>query len=341
MSYVRASETSKRKNDHIQAALHSDVSYHHRAAGFERYNLPYEALPELIRADIDTSIDLFGCRLSMPLIISSMTGGTPEAYDLNKTLAETAQHFRIAMGVGSQRAALEDQSLAYTYQVRDIAPDILLIANLGAVQLNYGCGVESCVRAVEMIGADALYLHLNPLQECIQTNGNTNFAGLADKIGEVCEMVGVPVIAKEVGHGISERTARLLVDAGVDGIDVAGAGGTSWAKVEAIRSGINTSLDEWGIPTVDSLRNVRAVSPHITLISSGGVRTSLDIAKSIALGADAAGIGLPLLKWASEGRDVLIEKLVRLREELVSVMFCAGSRDVGQLRNVGVASSLA
>lgn len=334
MSYPRASETTRRKNDHIQAALHSDVSYHHRTAGFERYDLPYEALPELNRADIDTSIELFGRRLSMPLIISSMTGGTPEAYELNKTLAEAAQHFKIGMGVGSQRAALEDPELAYTYQVRDIAPDILLFANLGAVQLNYGCGVESCVRAVEMIGADALYLHLNPLQECIQTNGNTDFSHLADKIGEVCEMVGVPVIVKEVGHGISERTAKLLIDAGVDGIDVAGAGGTSWAKVEAVRRGMETPLDEWGISAVDSLQNVRDVSPHITLISSGGVRTALDIAKSIALGADAAGIGLPLLKLASEGRDVLFENLARLREELVSVMFCSGCADIGDLKGI-------
>lgn len=341
MSFAKASETSRRKNDHVCAALHADVTYHTRTPGFERYELPYEALPEIDRAEVDTSAALFGHRLSMPFIISSMTGGSPESRDINRLLAEAAQQFDIALGVGSQRAALEDPALACTYQVRDIAPDILLFANLGAVQLNYGLGVESCVAAVEMIQADALILHLNPLQECVQAHGNTDFRRLADKIGEVCEMVGVPVIAKEVGHGISERTARLLIDAGVDGIDVAGAGGTSWAKVERVRAtdeslrDLGAVLGEWGIPTVDSLLAVRSISPHITVIASGGVRTGPDVAKSIALGADAAGMALPLLQSACAGREALFSRIAHLRDELATIMFCAGARTIGDLRGPG------
>jgi len=340
LSFAKASETTRRKTDHIHAALHADVTYHTRTSGFERYELSYEALPEIDRSEVDTSTTLLGHRLSMPFVISSMTGGAPESREINRLLAEAAQRFGIAFGVGSQRAALEDPGLAYTYQVRDVAPDILLFANLGAIQLNHGCGVESCAAAVEMIQADALILHLNPLQECVQAQGNMDFRHLADKIGEVCEMVGVPVIAKEVGHGISERTARLLIDAGVDAIDVAGAGGTSWAKVERVRAtddslrDLGAALGEWGIPTVDSLLAVRSISPHITVIASGGVRTGPDIAKSIALGADAAGMALPLLQSACAGRETLFSRIANLREELATIMFCTGARTIGDLRGL-------
>lgn len=331
----------RRKADHVYAAVHEDVEFHSVTSGFERYRFIHEALPEINLDEVDTSVTLFGRRLLMPLIISSMTGGTDEAKLLNKLLAEAAQRFGIAMGVGSQRVALEKPSLEDTFRVRDAAPDILLFANLGAVQLNTGHGVESCVRAVDMIEADALMLHLNPLQESVQSHGNTNFRELSVRIGEVCDAIEVPVIVKEVGHGISAKTAKLLIKAGVDGIDVAGAGGTSWAKVESKRSSdtalavLGTALGEWGIPTVDSLLAVRGLTPHLTVIASGGVRSGEDIAKSIALGADAAGMALPLLKCAAESREALFEKIAQLKKELAVVMFCTGSKTIEDLKNSG------
>lgn len=338
MLYGGASDAIRRKIDHIHVALHEDVEFHTLTTGLEHYRLPYEALPEINRNEVDTSVTLFGKRLSMPLIISPMTGGTDEAAHYNRLLAEAAQEFGLGFGVGSQRVAIENSSRADTFDVRNVAPDILLFANLGAVQLNNGWGVDECVEAVEMIQADALMLHLNPLQECIQPGGNTNFERLSERIGEVCEVLDVPVIVKEVGHGISERTARLLVDAGVAGIDVAGAGGTSWAKVESLRSydedlsAIGAALGEWGIPTAESLIGVRATAPYVTVIASGGIRTGEDIAKSLALGADAAGMALPLLRYAAESREALHKRLTQLREELVTVMFCASVKDCSSLK---------
>lgn len=338
MSYAKAFESVQRKSEHISIALHKDVEFHHLSTGLERYSFIYEALPEINRGEVDTSVSIFGHKLSMPLIISSMTGGTGEGAEYNRLFAEAAQRFGIAMGVGSQRIALEDPAAADTFRVRDIAPDIFLFANLGAVQLNNGCDVESCVRAVEMIDADALFLHLNPLQECVQPNGNTDFRDLAGRIKEVCEALDVPVLVKEVGHGISARTAELLARAGVEGIDVAGAGGTSWAKVESyrrgesIRSGLGMALGEWGIPTVDSLLAVRQAAPRMTVIASGGIRTGEDIAKSIALGAGAAGVALPFLKAASISREELHTRIAQLHEELATVMFCTGVRNVGELK---------
>jgi isopentenyl-diphosphate delta-isomerase len=338
LSYARVSENARRKSDHIQIALSEDVEFHRVTSGLERYSFTYQALPEISRGEVDTSASLFGRRLSMPLVISSMTGGTREGGEYNKIFAEAAQRFGLAMGVGSQRVALENPQLADTFRVRDYAPDILLFANIGAVQLNNGCGVESCVRAVEMIDADALILHLNPLQECAQPEGNTNFRGLAARIRQVCQNVGVPVIAKEVGHGISERTAQLLSEAGVDAIDVAGAGGTSWAKVESYRgTRLGSSLGEWGIPTADSLLAVRDAAPNATVIASGGIRTGEDIAKSIALGADAAGIALPFLKAATESVEALNGLIAQLRDELAAVMFCTGARTIEELQEATLA----
>jgi isopentenyl-diphosphate delta-isomerase len=225
---------SNRKDDHIRINLEQDVRSN-LSSGLEAYRFIHEALPELNLSEVDTTTSLFGKNLSSPIMISSMTGGTKEAGKINLRLAEAAQDAGIAMGVGSQRAALEDSRAASTFNVRKVAPDILLFANLGAVQLNYGYDVSHCQRAVDMIEADALYLHLNPLQEAVQHGGDTNWKGLAKKIERVCKTVGVPVIAKEVGWGISERTARILVDCGVSAIDVAGAGGTSWSQVEMYR----------------------------------------------------------------------------------------------------------
>ena len=285
------------------------------STGLEDYQFIHQALPEIDLDSVDLSTSLFGKRLEAPLVISSMVGGIEAAKQINQNLARAAQVLGVAMGVGSQRCAIDDPSTASTYRVRGVAPDILLFANLGAIQLNNGYGVDECRRAVEMIEADALILHLNPLQEALQPGGNTNFAGLLRKIEEVCHKLPVPVIVKEVGCGISEDAARKLASAGVAGIEVSGAGGTSWSEVERHRNhgqishDVAASFAAWGIPTAESIKMVRQGAPNLNIIASGGIRTGLDVAKSIALGADAAGIATSLLKAATDSAESVIEVL--------------------------------
>ena len=280
---TKVAPIDQRKADHIKINLEQDV----RSAltsGLEKYRFIHEALPELDLNRIDTSLSLFGKRLTSPTLVSSMTGGTSEAETINLRLAEAAQECKVAMGVGSQRAAIADPEKAKTFQVRRAAPDILLFANLGAVQLNYGYGIDQCRKAVEMIQADALILHLNPLQEAVQDAGDTNFAGLAKKIEEICKKIEVPVIAKEVGWGISERTAKLLADCGVSAIDIAGAGGTSWSQVEMHRAPdeftrqLAATFVGWGISTAESILNVKRAVPGTLIFASGGIKDGLDIA---------------------------------------------------------------
>ncbi|PSB50539.1 alpha-hydroxy-acid oxidizing protein, partial [Chamaesiphon polymorphus] len=214
--------TIQRKAEHIQICLESDVQFKTQGSGFDRYQFSHSCLPELDYSCIDLTTKLLGKQLGAPILISSMTGGTLQAKEINYRLAEVAQEYGLAMGVGSQRVAIEQPQVADTFQVRKIAPDILLLANLGAIQLNYRYGVDECLKAVELLAADALILHLNPLQECIQPNGDTNFKGLLDRIAIVCERLPVPVIIKEVGNGISAEMAHQLIAAGASGIDVAG-----------------------------------------------------------------------------------------------------------------------
>ncbi|GAB4113839.1 MAG: type 2 isopentenyl-diphosphate Delta-isomerase [Roseiflexaceae bacterium] len=337
-----ADTTSSRKLDHVRIVLDQDVAAKGVATGFAAYHLPHEALPELDLAEIDTRTVFLDKSLKAPLLISSMTGGATDVMRINLALAEAAEYLGIAMGVGSQRAAIRDANQIPTYQVRRVAPSIVLLANLGAVQLNYGYGVDECRRAVEMIEADALILHLNALQEAVQPEGNTNFKGLLSKIEQVCRGLDVPVIAKEVGNGISAATAKRLVDAGVWGIDVAGAGGTSWSEVERFRhttaSGARVAgaFAGWGIPTTESIRQVRALLPHIPLIGSGGVRSGVDVAKAIALGADLVGTAKPALApaMAERGAEAVIEGLGAYLDELRVAMFCSGCADLAALRNV-------
>jgi isopentenyl-diphosphate delta-isomerase len=268
-----------------------------------------------------------------------MTGGTADAEVINLRLAEAAQEVNIAMGVGSQRAALEHPEQIPTFAVaRETAPDILLFANLGAVQLNYGYGVDECRRAVDMLQADALILHLNPLQEAVQAGGDTNFAGLAKKIEEICGQLEVPVIAKEVGWGISERTAQLLADCGVAAIDVAGAGGTSWSQVEMHRAPdeftrrLAAGFVDWGIPTADSILNICKGVPLMTIFASGGLKDGLDIAKCIALGATLGGMAGPLLKAAAVSSEAAAA-LIRLAKRQIRVaMFAAGAGNLEELQ---------
>ena len=325
----KVSPLEQRKADHIKINLEQDV----RSAlttGLENYHFIHEALPELDLGRIDPSLSLFGKRLAAPILISSMTGGTAEAETINLRLAKAAQEMKVAMGVGSQRAAMEHPEQAKTFQVRRVAPDILLFANLGAVQLNYGYNIEHCRRAVDMIEADALILHLNPLQEAVQDAGDTNFTGLVKKIEEVCNKIEVPVIAKEVGWGISERTARLLADCGVSAIDVAGAGGTSWSQVEMHRAPdeftreLAATFIGWGIPTADSILNVKKVVPDMTIFASGGLKDGLDIAKCIALGATLGGMAGQFLKAAAVSTEKAVEMMRLTKRQIEVTMFACG-----------------
>ena len=326
-----------RKADHIRINLEEDV----RSAlttGLERFRFIHQALPELDLDEVETSLQLFGRRLQAPVLISSMTGGTQVAAEINRTLAKAAQETGVAMGLGSQRAALEDPQLSYTFQVRREAPDILLLANLGAVQLNYDYTVDHCRRAVDMIAADALVLHLNALQEAVQPEGDTRFAGLLQKIEKVCRSLPIPVIAKEVGWGISEETARRLASAGVAAIDVAGAGGTSWSQVEMHRAQdeyqarLAAAFIDWGVPTADSILNVKRAAPQVAIIASGGLRDGTDIAKSIALGAVLGGMASPFLKAAARSLEDTIQTIRLIQRQIQVSMFAAGVRDLDQLR---------
>jgi len=331
-----------RKADHIRINLEKDVQFPHLTTGLERYRLVHQALPELNLTEVDLSTKLFGKTLQAPLLISSMTGGTPEAGRINRALAQAAQQAGIAMGLGSQRVALEHPEQASTFYVRDVAPDILLFANLGAVQLNYGYTVEHCRKAVEMAEADALILHLNPLQEALQPDGNWNWSGLLRKIEQVARVLEVPVVVKEVGWGISGKVARQLLDAGVAAIDVAGAGGTSWSEVEYHRAPderwrrLARAFADWGIPTAESLREVKAVvGPWLPVIASGGIRTGVDAVKALALGAHLVGMAAPFLKAAVRGPEAVEEEIRFIVEEMRIAMFATGAGTLAELRESG------
>lgn len=338
---------ASRKRDHVRIVATEDVAAKGVGTGFDAVRLPHNALPELDLNDVDPSTWWLGKRLRAPLLVSSMTGGAPDVARINWTLATAAQRMGVAMGVGSQRAAIGDPASAYTYAVRRAAPDIPLLANIGAVQLNYGYGVDECRRAVEMIGADALFLHLNPLQEALQPEGDTNFKGLLHRIERVCARIDVPVIVKEVGSGISAEVARRLCNAGVSGIDVAGAGGTSWSEVERFRqpdangARVAAAFAGWGLPTAQLVPEVRRVAPDVTLIASGGVRTGVDVAKAIALGADIVGFAKPMLDAALEphGVDAAIDLLNAIITELRIALFCTGCATLHALRSLPLHST--
>lgn len=330
---------ASRKADHLRICLEHQVRPPDLRTGLERFYFVHQALPEIDLAEVDLECALLGKTLHAPLLVSSMTGGTLAARAINRRLAQAAAELGLGMGVGSQRTAIEEPEWADTYRVRDVAPDILLLANLGAVQLNRSYTVDHCRRAVEMIEADALILHLNPLQEALQPGGDTHFGGLLAKIEAVCRALTVPVVVKEVGAGLSAEVARRLADAGVSALDVAGAGGTSWSEVERLRAPdvyhdrVAAQFIGWGIPTADSLRTVRACNLGLPLIASGGMVSGVDVAKCIALGADVVSVAYPLLRPALVSAQAVVDELAVIVQALRVAMFCVGAPDLAALRN--------
>ena len=330
---------SSRKSDHIRINLEENV-HSGVTTGLDAYRFTHQALPELDLESVDLSTTVFRRQLRLPLLISSMTGGTSQAAKINSILAAAAQSTGVAMGVGSQRAGLVHPELSETFKIRKNAPDILLFANLGAVQLNYGYTVDHCRRAVDMIEADALTLHLNPLQEALQPEGDAHFSGLLKKIEIVCSALSVPVIVKEVGWGISARSARLLADAGVAAIDVAGAGGTSWSEVEKFRTKnehnkhVAKSFRDWGIPTAESILQVVEATPQLIVFASGGLRNGIEIAKCIAMGATLGGMaGLFLKSAANQNLEETIETIHEIETEIRICMFSVGAANIEQLKH--------
>ena len=328
----------QRKLEHLRINLEEDVAFPQVTTGLERYRFLHNALPEIDLDEIDLTTTFLSKPLRMPLLISSMTGGTAEAQRINMHLAEGAQAARIAMGLGSLRATLEAPHLIDTFRVRHLAPDILLCANLGAANLNTGFSLQDCQRAVEMVEADALILHLNPLQEALQAKGNTDWRGLFSKIEAVCRGLDVPVVAKEVGWGVSAEVARQLASAGVTAIDVAGAGGTSWSQVEMYRAKTErrrrlcAEFAHWGIPTAQAVVEVRAALPEVPLIASGGLRSGMDLAKALGLGADLGGLAGPFLKAAAQSAQAVADLADEIADMLRVAMFSAGIGDVQTLK---------
>ncbi len=333
-------EDFHRKNAHVDAVLSGRVNYRDKTAGFENVHFMHEALPELHLSEIDLSTRFLGKRLALPFLISSMTGGPSQAEKINESLAEAAESLGIAFAVGSQRVALTRGELGgLGKQLRRRAPTAPLYANLGAVQLVHGFGLDELRGAIDMIGADALILHLNPLQEALQSGGNTDWRGVEAAIEAACTGLETPVIVKEVGFGISPATARRLANCGVAAIDVAGAGGTSWAAVEgsiatdASLATLAETFRDWGLPTALALQGVRKALPEMPLIGSGGVRSGLDTAKAIRLGADLVAQAGAVLAHAVQGPEAVVSHFEALASALRLACFVTGSSDLNKLRS--------
>jgi isopentenyl-diphosphate delta-isomerase len=327
-----AGSTALRKMAHIDACLTCPVEYETRTTGLERVELRYVALPELDLDAVDTSTTFLGRRLEAPVLIGAMTGGTRLSGRINENLAVAAQALGVGLMLGSQRVMLEDPASAASFRVRAHAPDVLLLGNLGVAQLD----PERARRAVEEVGADALALHTNPLQEAIQHGGDTDFRAVLERIARAADAVEFPLLLKEVGHGIGPDVAAAAHAAGVGAIDVAGAGGTSWARVEEfVRYGEvrHRDLAEWGIPTADAVAAARSGLADVPLVASGGIRSGLDAAKAIALGADVVAVALPLLLPAIESADAVVAWLEDFLWELRRAMYCSGSGSVAELRS--------
>ena len=322
---------NQRKLEHIDVAL-ANQEVDRNGRHFDQVKLIHRALPEVDYAAVDPSVEFLGHKLAFPLLISAMTGGSDnKLFEINRNLALAAQHCNVAMAVGSQRVAFSSDSAKKSFQLREFAPSALLFANLGAVQLNYGFGAKECQEAVNLLCADALVLHLNPLQEVIQRGGDTNFSSLIEKIARVRDRLSVPVILKEVGSGFSPADAQLALNYGLNTIDISGCGGTSWSLVEQVRN-TNESLpcdlgelfQDWGISTPAALKLLRAESDQLNLIASGGIRSGIDMAKASILGAGLCGAALPFLAPALISAESVIDRIEKIKKEFVVAMFLLG-----------------
>jgi len=338
-------QIEERKVDHIKICLEENVQTRHATTGFEDVFLVHKALPEIERDKIDLSTTVFNHELSAPLLVGAMTGGTAKALKINAAIAEAVEKLGLGMGVGSQRVAIEDPKLASSFAiVRDKAPTAFLVANIGGPQLVGGYCIKEARKAVDMLEANALAIHLNPLQEAIQPEGETNYSGVFNKICEIAQALEVPVIVKETGAGIAAEEAKVLEEAGVAGIDVAGVGGTSWAAVEyhrakrlkdEFRQRLGETFWDWGIPTAVSLVEV-VQSVHLTVIASGGIRRGTDVAKSLVLGASLASMASPILQSATKGPEEVKKALQFVIEELRNTMFLVGAESIQKLQKTSV-----
>ncbi|MBN1502079.1 type 2 isopentenyl-diphosphate Delta-isomerase [Candidatus Woesearchaeota archaeon] len=321
---------TNRKKEHIDICLNKNVEY--GDTGFEYYRFTHNALPEVNMQEIDTSVDFLGKNINAPIIISAVTYDR-EHQELTTNLAKAAEKLKLVMSLGSQRILIEQPQMAMDEDIRKHCPTIPLLANLGAIQLNYGFSANECNKIIQNVKADALVLHLNPLQEAIQPEGQTNFKYLLSKIKKIVDNLDCPVIVKEVGSGISKDVAFKLKQIGVSIIDVAGHGGTNWALIEGHRANnrLGETFREWGIPTVEAISQCNDVD--LQLIAGGGIRSGLDIAKAIALGADYVSIALPLLRPATISEGEVIKILQQFIHELKITMFCIGAKNIKELQN--------
>jgi isopentenyl-diphosphate Delta-isomerase len=329
------SAIKERKLKHIEICLEYPVEYTTKTTGLESVPWDYNAMPEVSLEEINLETEFLGKKLRAPLLIGAMTGGAERAATINRNLAIAAQHLGIGMMLGSQRAMLEIESARASFQIRDVAPDILLVGNIGVAQFKKGYGAKEARAAIELVGADAIAFHTNPLQEALQPGGDTDFVNLIPILERVVPEVGYPVMLKEVGHGLSRSVANAVKKVGFAALDVAGAGGTSWAKVEDFAHHgrlEHPDLDEIGIPTTQALRECRAALPEMPLMASGGIRTGLEIAKSLKLGANVAAMAKPLLEPALHSPEAVIAHLEKVIFELRVALFVAGARNVKSLR---------
>lgn len=327
--------TNERKIEHIRA-IERDPDTDRNGRWFDRILLTHRALPELALDQIDPSTEFLGKRLSFPLLISSMTGGDHALVrTINTNLAIAAERCQVAMAVGSQRVMFTHPAAEASFALRQHAPNALLIGNVGAVQLNYGFTLEHCRRAVEVLDADALYFHLNPLQEAVQPEGDTDFRGVAARIGAISRELGVPVLLKEVGSGLSPADIALGLEQGITHFDLAGSGGTSWSRIEHHRrhdsDGLGLRFQDWGLPTPLALQQAEPFLDRATLIASGGLRDGIDMVKSVILGASLCGMAAPLLQPAMQSADAVVAVIERLRREFITAMFLLGTPDLPAL----------
>ena len=328
------SQTNQRKIEHIEAFA-QDADIERAGHHFDRIRLSHRALPNCNLADVDAQTSILNKALSFPFLISSMTGGDhPDILKINRNLALAAEQQKVALAVGSQRVLFKSEDAKASFSLRELAPSVPLIANIGAVQLNYELETRHFQHAIDVLDADAIYLHLNALQEAVQPEGDTNFVGLIEKMARLRDQLNRPVWIKEVGCAFSKPDLEKLVEYGFDAVDVAGHGGTSWSRVEQHRGApfdLGLTFQDWGVPTPIALRNTLEYPSIQTRIASGGIRNGLDMVKCVIIGANLCGVAAPLLAPALDSCESVEETIERFKQEFRVAMFLLGSTTLEQL----------